>query len=142
MTQFLLLAKYVHEHAREAIEQQPWAKDNKIDKAYIKASFYDRLSKFLGLYVEWLEELQDNDRSFKPFNLTVSEKDIFSIVAGIEPSKIRSLWALNKNGYDLFDAALNRAHGSLPNGISLDQRLIELFNLVTYELVKSKLKLM
>ena len=49
---------------------------------------------------------------------------------------------LNKNGYDLFDAILNRVHGSLPHGISLDQKLIELFNLVTYELVKNKLKLM
>ncbi|MCF2603124.1 hypothetical protein JQM84_05390 [Parabacteroides distasonis] len=142
MTQLLLLAKYIHEHANKAIEQQPWAKDNKIDNAYIKAPFYDRLNKFLGLYVEWLEELQDNDRSFKPFNITVSGKDLFTIVAGIEPSKIRALWALNKNGYDLFDAILNRVHGSLPHGISLDQKLIELFNLVTYELVKNKLKLM
>ena len=122
MTQFVLFAKYVNEHLRGATSLQ-WARDNKFDDAFLKSSFINNIQKFVNSYIEWLEEMSDNDRAFKPFKLSV-----------------KSLWAFNKSGYDLFDAALNEEHSSLSKNFTLPHKFTELFYNVTKLLVGKKYK--
>lgn len=139
MTQFVLLAKYVKERLRNSISLQ-WARDNKFDDAFLKSTFVNNLQKFVNSYLEWLEEMSDNDRAFKPFKLSVNGSDLYSIVDGIKPSSIKSLWAFNKSGYDLYDAALNEEHSSLSKNFTKPHKFTELFYVVTKLLVDKKYK--
>ena len=134
MTQFVLFAKYVNEHLRGATSLQ-WARDNKFDDAFLKSSFINNIQKFVNSYIEWLEEMSDNDRAFKPFKLSVKSSDLYSIVNGVKPGSIKALWAFNKPGYDLFDAALNEEHSSLSKNFTLPHKFTELFYNVTKLLV-------
>ena len=139
MTQFVLFAKYVNEHLRGATSLQ-WARDNKFDDAFLKSSFINNIQKFVNSYIEWLEEMSDNDRAFKPFKLSVKSSDLYSIVDGVKPGSIKALWAFNKSGYDLFDAALNEEHSSLSKNFTLPHKFTELFYNVTKLLVGKKYK--
>ena len=63
-----------------------------------------------------------------------------SIVDGVKPGSIKALWAFNKSGYDLFDAALNEEHSSLSKNFTLPHKFTELFYNVTKLLVGKKYK--
>ena len=45
-----------------------------------------------------------------------------------------------KSGYDLFDSALNEERTSLAKNLTLEQKFIELFYIVTKKLVEKKYK--
>ena len=139
MTQFVLFSKYIKEHLRGAINQ-PWAVDNGITDAFLKSSFANNIKKFTEAYLAWLEEMADNDRGFKPYKLSVKGSDLYSIVDGVKPDSIKALWAFNKSGYDLFDAALNDKQSSLSKNYSLNQKFTELFCIVGKLLVDKKFK--
>lgn len=139
LTQFILLSKYVDEHLRKA-SIQPWAIDIGFDDAYLKSSFSANLKKAIKSYIEWFREMADNDRAFKPFVLDVADSNLYSIVSGIKPAPIKALWAFNKSGYVLYDAALNERHKNLSKGLKPDQKFMELFYNVTKELVEKKYK--
>ena len=139
MTQFVLFSKYIKEHLRGAINQ-PWAVDNDVTDAFLKSSFANNLKKFTEAYLSWLEEMADNDRGFKPYKLSVKGSDLYSIVDGLKPDSIKALWAFNKSGYDLFDAALNDKQSSLSKNYSMNQKFTELFCVVSKLLVDKKFK--
>ena len=139
MTQFVLFSKYIKEHL-QSTSSQTWRRDNKFDEAFLKSSFINNIKKHINSYLEWLEEMADNDRSFKPYKLTAGGSDLYSIVDGVRPTSIKALWAFNKSGYDLFDAALNEEHSSLYKNLTLEQKIIELFYNVTMKLVEKKYK--
>ena len=84
--------------------------------------------------------MSDNDRAFKPFKLSVKSSDLYSIVDGVKPGSIKALWAFNKSGYDLFDAALNEEHSSLSKNFTRPRKVTELFYNVTKLLVGKKYK--
>lgn len=139
MTQFVLFAKYINEHLKDATSVQ-WARDNKFDNAFLKSPFATNINKFINAYLEWLNEMSDNDRAFKPFKLSVKSSDLYSIVDGIKPSSINALWAMGKSGYDLYDAALNREQSSLSKNLTSQHRFAELFYIVTKKIVEKKYK--
>lgn len=139
MTQFVLFSKYFKEHLRSAMSQ-PWAKDNAITDAFLKTPFVNNIKKFTESYLTWLDEMSNNDRCFKPYKLAVKGSDLYSVVDGVKPDSIKALWAFNKSGYDLFDAALNDKQSSLSKNYSDNQKFIELFCIVSKMLVDKKFK--
>ncbi len=138
LTQFLLFSKYV-KYAIDNGLSRTWAIDSKIDDAFVKSSFMLNVKKLVDSYLVWLEELSNNSRSFKPYNLNKNGGDIFSVINGLEPSSIMELWAAGKKGYDLMDAALNR-NSSIDKNYTLEQKFIELFCSTTAMLVEKKYK--
>lgn len=138
MTQFVLLSKYLKEHLRSALSL-PWAKDNDFNESFLRSSFVSDLDKITESYIEWLNEMDDNDRGFKPFKVDISKSQIFGIVENVKPARVKGLKGFLKSGYDLFDAFLDAKHTSLPKS-SREQKFIELFYEVTKELVCAKYK--
>ena len=138
MTQFVLTAKYIKEHLADALPL-PWAKDNNINGTFLKSSFISDFKTVSQAYLEWLDEMKDNNRGFEPFKTDIKGHELFSIVENIRPSKVKSLKGFLKKGYDLFDAFLDSKHKSLPK-CSLQQKFTELFFLVTRNLVNEKYK--
>lgn len=138
MTQFVLFSKYLKEHFRGALSL-PWAKDNDFNESFLRSSFVSDLDKITESYIEWLKEMDDNDRGFKPFKVDIPKSQIFGIVENVKPARVKGLKGFLKSGYDLFDAFLDAKHTSLPKS-SREQKFIELFYEVTKELVSAKYK--
>jgi predicted N-acyltransferase len=82
--------------------------------------------------------MKDNNRSFAPFVLEKNEKDVFGFVEGREEKKI---WFKTDSNYGLFDSFLNDVEKNYQTGIPAERRLVELFAVVTKELVNKKIKL-
>lgn len=138
MTQFVLFSKYFQEHIKKALSL-PWAKDNDFNESFLKSSFESDMDKITIAYLEWLKEMDDNDRGFKPFKLDISGSQLFGIVENIKPSKVKGLKGFLKSGYDLYDAFLDADHTSLPKS-TREQKFMELFYIVTNKLVSEKYK--
>lgn len=136
LTQFVLTAKYYQEHINSALSL-PWAKANDINSTFLKSSFATDFGKITSDYLKWLNEMDNNDRGFKPFKTDISGGQLFSVVENVKPSKVKGLIGFLKSGYDLFDAFMDDKHTSLPK-CSTPQKLIELLYVVTKDLVNQK----
>lgn len=124
--------KFYKEHLRFTWDGA-WAKDfsyaddnneseSGLDSSVMTKEFFVKLTKFLKDFdVEWLREMEDNSRSFKPFNLNTSGENIFSSIDGFEPKKasfLSKLTSKNLDGYEAIDNAIadisNDLHKKLP----------------------------
>lgn len=139
MTRLVLFSRYLRERLSKSLSCT-WAVDNNIDDAFLKTAFVTDIRKFADSYIEWLNEMANNDRGFKPYNLDTDKSGLFSLVNGVTPASIKALWAFGKSGYDLFDAAMNREYISMPKNYTREQKFVELFYLVTKKLVDNKYK--
>lgn len=134
MTRFVLLSKYLREQLIDSLEL-PWAKDNNFTKNFVQSSFVNILTEYCESYMQWLSEMSDNDRSFKPYNLGVKDNDLYSIVNGVNPKSINSLWAMGKKGYSLFDVVLGRQKS---HSKSLEQKFMDMLYSATETIVNKK----
>ena len=109
--------------------------EGKMDSTIMSHDFFVKLTKFLKDFDNpedynqnkpnrepgWIKELEENRRSFKPFNLETSGENIFNSIDGFEPRKT-SFWSKltskNLDGYDAIDSAVadisNDLHKKLP----------------------------
>lgn len=123
--------KFYKEHLKDTWDQA-WARDfsysddgksdNSIDSSIMSKDFFTKLTKFLKAFrTEWIDEMADNSRAFKPFNLDTSGENIFDAIEGYEPIKagfIARLTGRNLTGYSAIDSAIadisNELHKKLP----------------------------
>ena len=133
LIQFTLFKKYLDENLGNALEKKFWSSNEpKIDEKFISKPFYD--SNFLGFlkeYTDWFNELEANDRSFKPFD---KDSALPTLVKGVKvPS---GFLGLRKFNYDKFDVKLNTiARRSFS---SAEQKFIKLFFDTTAQLTEEK----
>lgn len=138
LTTFTLFCKYLKEQIPYSYKSQPWAKDHKFDDNFLNSPFYkSELKDLREAYLQWLAEMAKNVRAFKPFDLREKKSDVFSLITGEQPAKIRSL----KSNYALFDNYLNTKQGKLHTDGSPEQIFVELFYHAIDELVKSKFRI-
>ena len=125
-----IFEKFYKEHLKNTWENA-WAKDfsyadddneGKLDSTVMSHDFFVKLSKFLKDFDnEWLREMANNSRAFKPFNLETSGENIFNSIDGYEPKKTGfwgKLTSKNLEGYEAIDNAIadisNDLHKKLP----------------------------
>lgn len=127
-----IFEKFYKEHLKYTWDGA-WAKDfsysnndsgseSRLDSSIMTKDFFVKLTKFLKDFeVEWLREMENNSRSFKPFNLNTSGDNIFSSIDGYEPKKsgfFSKLMSKNLDGYEAIDNAVadisNELHKKLP----------------------------
>ncbi|CDN31798.1 Sll0445 protein [Mucinivorans hirudinis] len=130
LTQFVLFCKHLKE--RDDISQ-PWRIKRKFDQAFFQSQFVKDVKAIQSDYITWLNEMDDNQRRFSPFELSQTDK-IFEIVKGKKPKKL--ITKLSSN-YGLYDDFLNGQ--KVNNASSKEHQLIELFYNATDELVKQKI---
>ena len=133
MTQMLLTYKYLINECEKEYKHQPWAIDNNLDRSFFTGDFYKDLMELLDSYREWLVEMADNNRAFKPFNID-RIKPLFDMVVGKAPAKIYRL----SSNYALCDSVLNSTWSGWNNAAAREQKFIELFYRATKELVEHK----
>lgn len=125
-----IFEKFYKEHLKNTWENA-WAKDfsyadddneRKMDSTVMSHDFFVKLTKFLKDFDnEWLREIANNSRAFKPFNLETSGENIFNSIDGYEPKKTGfwgKLTSKNLDGYEAIDNAIadisNDLHKKLP----------------------------
>lgn len=133
MTQLLLMYKYLLNECEKEYKHQPWAIDNYFDSSFFTSDFYKDLMDLLDNYREWLVEMADNTRSFKPFNIE-RIKPLFDMVVGQSPAKMATL----SSNYALCDSVLNSNRGKWNKVAAREQKFIELFYRATKKLVERK----
>lgn len=132
LTQFLLYNRYLLNARKAQYRYQPWAIDAEFDNTFFTSDFEGKVEFLLNLFGDWLKELNDNTRSFAPFDLK-KRHNIFKMVKNIEPKRTYL------NNYALFDDALNAQ--KRPAGTSKDQWFVDLFFQATDKLVTRKFNL-
>lgn len=125
-----IFEKFYKEHLKNTWENA-WAKDfsyadddneGKMDSTVMSHDFFVKLTKFLKDFDnEWLREMANNSRAFKPFNLETSGENIFNSIDGYEPKKTGfwgKLTSKDLDGYEAIDNAIadisNDLHKKLP----------------------------
>lgn len=125
-----IFEKFYKEHLKNTWENA-WAKDfsyadddneGKMDSTVMSHDFFVKLTKFLKDFDnEWLREMANNSRAFKPFNLETCGENIFNSIDGYEPKKTGfwgKLTSKNLDGYEAIDNAIadisNDLHKKLP----------------------------
>jgi len=137
LTAFTLFCKYLKEQIGES-KSQPWTIDHNFDENFLNSPFFQsELNDFKTAYLQWLEEMANNVRGFKPFDLREKKNDVFSLITGEKPAKIVSI----KSNYALFDDYLNTKQGKIKTDSTPEQFFIELFYNAIDELVKSKFRM-
>ncbi|WP_316753222.1 hypothetical protein [Pedobacter gandavensis] len=133
LTQFTLFNKYLNVHLDQAIENKTWSTSPPaIDKQFKNSQFFSsNLSGFLKQYSDWLNELQNNSRSFKPFNL---DADLMTLVNG---RFIAKKFLVSSFDYDSYDMKLNRLVRDVTY-VSAEQKLINLFYTTTENISQEK----
>lgn len=125
-----IFEKFYKEHLKNTWENA-WAKDfsyadddneGKMDSTVMSHDFFVKLTKFLKDFDnEWLREMANNSRAFRPFNLETCGENIFNSIDGYEPKKTGfwgKLTSKNLDGYEAIDNAIadisNDLHKKLP----------------------------
>lgn len=138
LTMFLLMNKYMKSALSSQYKYQPWAKDCGLDENFFTSQYYADLVKFQDAFRVWLQELDDNKRSFKPFdeNRVIP---LFDLVNGAKAHKI--LWPLHDlfaKNYALMDSFLNTNWPKWNKTASKEQKFMEVFYRATDKLTLKK----
>lgn len=136
LSQFMLFSLYFKNKLKEAVELN-WAKELKL-KSLLGSAYYSHLDQFFSYYNEWLREMSQNQRSFSPFKLNVSDNNLFDFINGYKAES--SIFDKGGKGYGRFDFILSKMDKKIDNKIADNARFNELFYLSTEELINSKYK--
>ena len=144
LSQMALFARFMDSHCAESCEKQPWAKDHKLQSKFMDGDFVKNLlfvqSDGNTGFMNWLEEMESNNRSFAPFNW--NNNDPISIIRGFE---VKYPFINTKGkGFDFFDYKLNvesQNCKAAKANYSEEQKLMEFFYAATKSIVTEKLEI-
>lgn len=132
-SQFMLLYKYMKNSLEKEYKHQPWAIDNGLDENFFTDDFYKKLSRVVVEYQAWLKEMDENERSFKPFNED-SVTPLFDLIAGIKERK-HNFFLPN---YVAVDKELNHRKHCSDKSAPKEQKFMEIFYNATKQMVFKK----
>lgn len=139
LTGFTLFCKFINEQLGNSIHQkQPWTVHFDEKKWFADRYMKSYINKFVTDYMVWLAEMERNKRGFTPFELGINKNAVFNFVKGCETKRV--LFHVDSN-YALFDGYLNKKEKKIKEGLSLEQRFMELFYMVTDGLINDKIRL-
>lgn len=139
LTGFTLFCKFIKEQLGNSIQQkQPWTVRFDEKKWFADRYMKSYINKFVTDYMVWLAEMEKNKRGFTPFELSINRNAVFNLVKGCDTKRV--LFHVDSN-YALFDGYLNKREKKFKEGLSLEQRFMELFYVVTDGLINDKIRL-
>jgi hypothetical protein len=139
LTQFVLMANALNNSDYRKYMENQLAGTKQLTDFY-DTDFFNRLSAFTREYREWLQALEDNNRSLKLFNLNCGDKP-FNVVNGKSP-ETGFMEKIKGSGYGRLTSELNTA-GNASQKVVKDSDptyFLEMFYRATEKLVKDKFK--
>lgn len=135
LTQYLLFSLFLRDKLADSLDQN-WAKDIRLKNELTQPFIGTYLRNFNQYFIEWLEEMKFNQRSFEPLNVDADDNNLFELVKGVKP-KIGFLEKGGKN-YNRYNYVLSREEKSITQTNSFEQQFMDLFYTATENLVKEK----
>lgn len=129
LTQFILFTKYFRENDITDFQRQPWYKN--FDHNFFNSEFFRNIVYVQNEFIQWLNELENQNRKFTPFELNNGD-NLLEIIKGLPQKK--GIFA-PKFKYRHFDDALNKLKNIEGEK---DQKLVEFFYSATQNLIKEK----
>lgn len=133
LIQFMFFTKYLKNYINK-YSNTYWIKKNKIDDNFLNSVFIKDLNYFQDKYIEWLNEMSENNRAFSPFNLKNNSHFVFDIIDGISPKKRKIFSDLA-----FFDIKLNECENKSKS--NRESKFINLFYEATSKIAKEKFNL-
>ena len=133
LTQMRLLNLYLDLRLEESVDDQPWSAKGKVtltNNSFFQDSYFrEDVLGFLKHFEAWIKELARNEVSFKPFDLSVTDKNLFELINGVYKKK--SLFDKYKsNPFGFFDDRLNRAERQFSDE-SKEKKFMKIFYTAT-----------
>lgn len=119
----------------------PFVKGNRgvpIPNTFLNNPFFaDYISPFNRYFENWLKEISDNTRSFRPFNLETN--NLSEMVNNIVQKKGIYPWSSSEWKFDDFESKLSEVE---PNtvGLTVEQKFMTLFSLATNKIFEERIK--
>ena len=134
LSQYYYFNLFLRNHLSNSFEA-PFAKSTpNIHSEFTKGKFYLNIQKFNNEFENWLQEMRNNERSFVPFELNPTSKEIYKYINNIVPKKDGFL---SKKNYDHYTVILNKIQKEIYY-TEINQKFVQLFYLATKELVREK----
>nr|WP_315182512.1 hypothetical protein [uncultured Flavobacterium sp.] len=135
LTQYTQFLVYLRDKIQNSSDQT-WAKNLNTTTLLTQPFYSNYLKKFNQYYLEWLNEMNYNQRSFSPLNVDVNDTNLFEMVKGIRPN---SAW-LESGGknYNRYNYMLSKQDKTATNTGSKEQQFMDLFYTTTEALVTEK----
>lgn len=138
MSQFALKAKLIADQFNDLSSAAVDFNEthNLISQKFYSTPFITNLKSFDKEYIDWLNEMTDNIRQFRPFNLNCGNHP-FTIVEGY-PEKTG--WGGGHKNYQTYIGAINYFKNRL-NSTSNEDKFAEVMYLSTEKLLKDRLNI-
>jgi hypothetical protein len=135
MTKYFLFKKYLEEEFNDKIKgNAPFTNAApKLDNSFTSTPFYrNYLTDFNAAFQDWLDELETNDRKFKPFNQNAL---LSKSINGIDA---KGGFFAGKFDEKAYTSSLNKISSKRKDYTSAEHKLIELFDAALEVLLKDK----
>ena len=140
MAEFTLFSLYIQNKLENSVDQK-WITQGEpnYNQDFFGNMDYNDLLQFVDYYMAWLKEMKENDRSFEPFNLNVTNDNVFGFVKNIDT---RMVWNSNSN-WNLVNDRLNSVDKGKVSKAQTETlgRFIVHINTAVNKLVNEKIKL-
>lgn len=133
LTKMALFHRYFQKQMKTSVETARWTKtEPKIDRGFIAGTFAGTyLNEFHKSFSEWLKEMDDNNRSFKPFLLDNDVK-LSDTIINIKP---KESFISGKLDFNAFDEYLSKVDDKNKNFVSSQDKILKIFSEATEKLL-------
>lgn len=136
LTQYLLFSLYVREKLPISLDQN-WAKDIGIKEELSQVFLSTYMKKFNQSFIEWLNEMKSNQRSFQPLNFEANDHNLWELVKGVTP-RINLIEKIGRKNYKQYDYMLSDVARLEASSNTFEQQFMDLFYVTTEKLVMQK----
>jgi hypothetical protein len=135
LSRFFLFGKYMKEVFDKQNKYQPYA-NKRFNESFRHNLAIQKLESVQSAFFEWLQEMEEQNRKFSPFNL--SARDAFNFIRG-NINAIREADRFDNIRYKNWarvDNELNRQNAKIKKSVINEERFLELFYNTTRSLIE------
>lgn len=139
LIRFFLFCDFYKHRIRKSLTYA-WAKDKHFVPQMLGQNFYKSLSAFFDAFLEWLNEMEHNLRSFQPFNLRMAVENPLLAVNGVKPTEkgvLTRMFGRDRGYFSLLDE-MEKAAVRLPSTMNAEDYFMNVFSVATHNLIINK----
>ena len=115
-----------------------WARDKHLQETLFEAEPYKSLNAFFDGFLEWLHEMDENSRSFRPFDLDFAKENPLTAVVGMSPlheNFMQRHFGRDKGYFAILDA-MEKVSVKMPRQMSREDYVMNVFFRATSAVIK------
>lgn len=139
LTQFFLFCEFYKHRLKKSLTYA-WAKDKHFQPQMLGQDFYKSLGSFFDAFLEWLNEMAHNLRSFQPYNLRLATENPLMAIGGVTPADSGLLGRMfgRDSGYFALLDEMEKAAVKMPSSMTAENYFMNVFSVATHHLIINK----